>query len=69
MEWIINELSLENKFNSVDDFICGINEFLKHKQSHARLIDGLLCHREIGNIEVVKNMTFAHIICDMPLGI
>lgn len=67
MEWILNELSLERRFNSVDDFLCYLVELFKVKNSHPNLIDRFLCPRNIGNIQVVADKTFAQLVMqDVP---
>ena len=59
MEWILNNLSLEKKFCTVNDFLGCMESFLKCKFSNALLNSSTLCPRDIRSMEVVENISFA----------
>jgi hypothetical protein len=62
MEWILNNLSLENRFASINDFLDEITEFLKFKQANPLLKSGFLCPREIRDLKVVNNISFSQAV-------
>lgn len=74
MEWILNELSLERRFTSVDELVSQIVALFKVRNSHPNLVERFLCHRNIGNVEVLEGMSFAqfvmrHVPKDLKTGL
>jgi len=62
MEWILNDLSLEQQFVDMNDFIKKMTVFLQAKNSHTILNQHLLCSRQLGSVKVVGNITFSQAV-------
>jgi len=65
MEWILNDLSLNNQFSDVDDFVERMTSFLKAKSDNKILEKQLSCSTEIGNIEIFRGVTFSQVVMTM----
>jgi hypothetical protein len=62
MDWILNDLSLDNQFIDIDDFVEKMSTFLRVKSGNNVLDKRLLCSRDIGNVEIVKGLTSSHVV-------
>lgn len=62
MEWILNDLSLKNKYASSNDFFSDIEEFLKLRFSNRLIHENFLCPRSIGDIEVFNDTKFSQLV-------
>lgn len=62
MEWILNNLSLNKNFANTQDFLSYMEDLLKCKFSHPLLKSGILCPRDIRDIEVIENVSFSNAV-------
>lgn len=62
MEWILNDLSLRDKYSSATDFFVDIETIIKLRFSHKLINDNFLCSRSIGNIEVIGDKQFSQLV-------
>lgn len=62
MTWILNDLSIQNNFSTIDEFIEKFEAFLNCFASNPILKNSLLCSRQIGSVSVVNGMTFSEIV-------
>lgn len=62
MEWILNDLSLKNKYTESRDFFADIEEILKLRASNKLFSDNFLCPRNIGGIEILHDKIFSQIV-------
>jgi hypothetical protein len=62
MEWILNDLSLKNKYATATDFFSDIEEIIKLRSSNRLINDNLMCPRSIGDIEVVNKKKFSQVV-------
>jgi hypothetical protein len=62
MEWILNDLSLEKKYNTSTEFLDDIVDLLKLLLSNPALSRSFFCPRNIGNIEVINGRKFSQVV-------
>ncbi len=58
MQWIVNELSIDGNFRSVDEFLEELMQLLHLRKTNTVINDGLLCSRQIGDQPVVADISF-----------
>jgi len=58
MQWIVNELSIDGNFRSVDEFLEELIQLLHLRKTNTIINNGLLCSRQIGNQPVVAGILF-----------
>ena len=62
MEWILNDLSLKNKYATAADFLTDIEGIVKLRFTNKLINEKLLCPRSIGNIEVINDKLFSQVV-------
>lgn len=62
MEWILNDLSLDNQFVDIEDFSRKILCLLKLKSEMRCLNNHFRCSRQLVHINVFENMTFSNVV-------
>ncbi len=62
VEWILNELSLERRYENSNEFLKELEVLFKFKSENKIFGDSFLCPRGIGDVEVVVNKKFSQVI-------
>lgn len=62
MQWIVNELSIDGNFRSVEEFLEEFMRLILIRKNNSIISEGLLCSRQIGNQPVVGGIPFRHAV-------